>query len=138
MLYPFQQHHGIHGDAFALASSRRGKFCKPLTLFAALLRCPPLLFPQNSLRDFCGSPVRRFVKGHQSFFNSTMAYTVMPLPSPRRGGANFASRLLCSRLCFDARRSSSHKTRCAIFAGALYVGSSKGIRAFSTAPWHTR
>ena len=38
------------------ASSQRSKFCKPLVILAALPRCSLLLFPQNSLRDFCGSP----------------------------------------------------------------------------------
>ena len=28
----------------------------PLVILAALPRCSLLLFPQNSLRDFCGSP----------------------------------------------------------------------------------
>ena len=38
--------------------------------------------------------------------------------SPRRSGANFASRSLRSRLCPGARCSSSQKTRCATFFGS--------------------
>ena len=124
-----QNHFREQNHAFALRDSictRRALTVLRMTAKQAGERAiwMPTIHP--SRKDFCvskkifaKSPHDFFVLAQKSVNSNSLSRAGFPCASSQR--SKFRKPLRSSRLCPNARCSSSQKTRCAIFAGALFL-----------------